>query len=128
MAFSHALWQVTKAVTLINQAQERRPAAVRERPELLRGLPRSAQEHRADQVGRVLAKTLRQRYEQPPSRLDPLMHVRGARLAEHVAQHPFPSSARSLFDYGASACTRAGSLNACHWRQNTSSATGSLAR
>ena len=40
----------------------------------------------------------------------------------------FPSSARSLFDSGASACTRAGSLSVCHWRQNTSSATGSLAR
>jgi hypothetical protein len=44
----HPLRQVTEAVALIDQAEERRPVGERERPETLRGLPRTMKEYGAD--------------------------------------------------------------------------------
>ncbi len=56
----HPLRQMTEAVALVHQAQERRAVAVRERAESLRGLPRAMQQHRSDQVRRVLTEGLRE--------------------------------------------------------------------
>src|ERR1700683_1608967 len=56
----HPLRQMTEAMTLIHDTQERRPLSERERPETLRGLPRTMQQHRPDQSRRGLTKSLRQ--------------------------------------------------------------------
>jgi hypothetical protein len=77
---------VAEAVTLIDQAEERRPVAERQRPETLRGLPRTMKEYGTDQVRGVLPNRLRQRHQQPPAAVDPLAHVWRSRLAEHVAK------------------------------------------
>lgn len=81
----HALRHVAEAVALVHQTQERRAFGERDRSEALRGLPRAVKEYGADQVGGVLTERLRERYEQPTARGDPLGQVGRGGLAEHVA-------------------------------------------
>jgi hypothetical protein len=77
---------MAEAMALIHHAQERRAGGKRERPKTLRRLPRTMQQHRADQVRGVLPERLRQRDEQPPPAADPLRQVGRGGLAEHVAK------------------------------------------
>ncbi len=55
----HALRQMADAVALIDQTKERRTVVRCDRAEALRRLPRTMQQHRPDQIGRVLTERLR---------------------------------------------------------------------
>jgi hypothetical protein len=110
----HALRHVAEAVALIHETQEWRPVGECERAETLRGLPRTMKEYGTTRSAASSPSICGNETSSQRPRLIRSVRSGAAGWQSMLRSWRLPSSARSLFESGESACTLACSLSVCH--------------